>query len=70
MTDQAENDALSKDDLRTLKRLAKAKRDELRRRSETTADVLHAYDALIFRLNVAIATPPGVTGSGDRPGGA
>lgn len=66
----AENDALTKDDLRVLRRLAEAKRADLRRKPDTTADVLWAYDDLIGKLRRATLTtrviPPA---SGDTTGG-
>lgn len=65
MSQATENDALTKDDLRVLRRLAEAKRADLRRKEDTTADALWAYDDLIGKLRRAAITPrvapPGVT---------
>lgn len=52
-----ENDALTKDDLRTLRRLAVEKRDRLRRSPDTTADQRWAYDRLIEKLDRATRGP-------------
>lgn len=64
-----ESDQLTKNDLRVLNRLAKEKRAALRRKPDTTADVLGAYEALILRLDLAIATSPMSVAPADRPNG-
>lgn len=67
----ADNDALTKDDLRTLRRLAVEKRDRLRRSPDTTADQRWAYDRLIEKLDRATRGPRVIPpASGDTTGGA
>lgn len=61
MASQSVGDALTKDDLRVLRRLTNAKRAELRRKPETTADVVWAYDRLDGKLRRAIAAEHAVT---------
>lgn len=54
MVSYVEGDVLTKDDLRVLRRLTEAKRSELRRKPETTADVAWAYDNLADKLRRAV----------------